>query len=70
MHFLKLIEFTVLFYFVSSDQSEMIGWLKSKSLTRYHVHPRLISKPSYKKCNTKVQHVSAQQRCCTFLLHF
>ena len=46
MHFLKLIEFTVLFYFVSSDQSEMVGWLKSKSLTRYHVIPDWLVRPS------------------------
>ena len=40
-NFLKLIKFTVLFYFVSSDQSEMVDWLKSKSLTRCQVYPRL-----------------------------
>ena len=41
LHFLKLIKFAVLFYFASSDQSEMVDWLKSKYLTRYHVYPRL-----------------------------
>ena len=29
VHFLKLIKFTVLFYFASSDQSEMIDLLES-----------------------------------------
>ena len=29
VHFSKLIKFTVLFYFASSDQSEMIDWLES-----------------------------------------
>ena len=38
LHFLKLIKFTVLFYFASSDQSEMVVWLKSKSLKRYQIN--------------------------------
>ena len=41
LHFLKLIKFTVLFYFASSDQSQIVDWLKRKSLTRYRVYPRL-----------------------------
>ena len=38
--FLKLIKFNLLFYFASSDQSEMVEWLKSKSLTKYHVYSK------------------------------
>ena len=53
---LKLIKFTVMFYFASSDQSEMVRWLKSKSLTRYHVYPRL--KTVAKTFLDKVQHKS------------
>ena len=41
LHFLKLIKFTILFYFASFNQSEMVDWLKRKSLMRYHVYPRL-----------------------------
>ena len=41
LHCLKLIKFTVLFYFASSDQFEMVDWLKSKSLMRYYVYRRL-----------------------------
>ena len=41
LHFLKLIKFTFLCYFLSSDQSKMVDSLKSKSLMRYHVCPRL-----------------------------
>ena len=41
LQFLKLIKFTVLFYFAPSDQFDMVDWLKSKSLARYHVYPRL-----------------------------
>ena len=34
-------KFTVFFYFVYSDQSEMVDWLKSKPLTSNHVYPKL-----------------------------
>ena len=42
LHFLKLIKFTVLFYYTSSDQSEMVDWLKSKSLTRYLIYHEIM----------------------------
>ena len=53
--FLKLIKFTVLFYFESSDRSELVDWLKSKSSTRY-VYSRFktVTKPFLEK----VQHKS------------
>ena len=41
LHFLKPIKFTVLYYFASSDHSEMIDRLKSKSLKRYYIYLRL-----------------------------
>ena len=53
-HFLKLIKFTILFYFAFSDQSEMVDRLKS--LTSYHVYSRL--KAVTKIFLEKVQHKS------------
>ena len=70
LHFLKLIKYTVLLYFESSDLSaEMVGGLKRKSLTKCRVYPRLktISKTFLEKLPHKS--VSAQQTCCTFVLH-
>ena len=58
LHFLKLIKFTVLFYFASSDQFKMVDWLKIKSLTRYYVYPRL--KTVTKNFLEKVQHKSTR----------
>ena len=40
LHFLELIKFILQFYFTSSDQSEMVEWLKIKSLMRNHLYPR------------------------------
>ena len=68
LHFLRLTKFTVLSYFVSSSQSVMVDWLKSKSLKRYHVCPCL--KIVTKIFLEKEQYKSAQQTCCTFVLHF
>ena len=56
LYFLKPIKFTVLFYLASSDQSEMVDWLTSKSLTRYHGYSRL--KTVTKTFLEKVQHKS------------
>ena len=66
--FLKLINFKALFCFASFDQFETVDWLKSKSLTRYHVYSRL--KTITKTFLEKVLHVSAQQTYHTFVFHF
>ena len=64
-NFFKLVKFTALFYLTSCDQSEMVDWLKSKSLTTYQVYPRF--KTITKTFLEKVQHESSAQRtCCTF----
>ena len=55
LNFLKLIKFTALFHFSSSDQSEMVDWLK-RFLTRSHINPRL--KTVTKTFLKKVQHKS------------
>ena len=57
-----------LFYFASSDQSKTVDWLKSMSLTRYHVCSRL--KSVTKIFLGKVQHKSRTCYCTTDTLHF
>ena len=63
LHFLKLIRFTVLLYFASFLESEMVDWLKSKSLTRYHGYPRLktVTKTFLEKVQHKSTNVSTQE---------
>ena len=58
LHFLKLIKFTVLFRFASSNQSETVDSLTSNSLPRYHENPRL--KAVTKTFLEKVQHKSTK----------
>ena len=69
LNFLKLIKFIVLFYYTSSDQSKVVDLLKSKSLTRYHVHHEIM-KTVTKTSPEKLQYKSETCYCTIDMLHF
>ena len=63
---------TILFHFVSSDQSKMVDWKPSKRFSGFHLYRTLRRgvKSFLENCIIKTPRITAEQPCYAFVPYF